>query len=77
MAHGPLDREQLADPGSAAFRHELDMYRDITGTAMACLWLVTPGNGRREQLARNRFERVLPGLERLRAALGVAGDAPA
>jgi len=48
---GALDRDQLADPNSTAFAQGLDMYRDITGTGMAYVWLLTPSNTRLDQLA--------------------------
>ena len=48
---GVLTREEMADPESSAFQQGLDLYRDITGTAMAYLWLTTDGNSRRDQLA--------------------------
>ena len=51
---GVLTREELADPESSAFQQGLDMYREITGTAMAYLWLTTDGNSRRDQLAAGR-----------------------
>lgn len=51
---GLLDRESLADPSSMAFESGMDMYRELTGTAMAHIWLTTPGNSRREQLAAGR-----------------------
>lgn len=51
---GMLDREQLADPGSSAFRQGLELYRELTGSAMAFIWFTTPGNSRSEQLAAGR-----------------------
>lgn len=48
---GALDREQLVDPTSTAFAQGLDMYREITGTGMAYVWLMTPANTRHDQLA--------------------------
>ena len=51
---GVLTREELADAESSAFQQGLDMYREITGTAMAYLWLTTDGNSRRDQLAAGR-----------------------
>lgn len=48
---GMLSREALADPKSSAFQQGLDMYRQITGTAMAYIWLQTNGNSRTSQLA--------------------------
>ena len=51
---GMLDRESLADPASSAFGQGMDLYRGLTGTAMAHIWLTTPGNSRAEQLAAGR-----------------------
>ncbi len=51
---GMLDRESLADPTSSAFEQGMDLYRDLMGTAMAHIWLTTPGNSRAEQLAAGR-----------------------
>lgn len=48
---GMLDREQLADPGSDAFRLGLDMYREMLMSAMGHVWLVTQENRRIDQLA--------------------------
>lgn len=48
---GMLDREQLADPDSQAFRQGHEMYREMLGSAMGHVWLITPGNSRGEQLA--------------------------
>ncbi len=47
---GLLTRDSLADPTSSAFRQGLDMYREITGTAMAHIWVKSVGNGRATQL---------------------------
>ncbi|WP_144186650.1 Acg family FMN-binding oxidoreductase [Elioraea rosea] len=55
LAHaGLLSREALADPRSAAFRHQLEHLRLPTGTAMAFMWLVTAGNGRAAQIEAGR-----------------------
>jgi hypothetical protein len=51
---GLMTRQSLADPQSTAFQQGLDMYREITGTAMAYVWLKTSGNGRLDQLAAGR-----------------------
>jgi hypothetical protein len=51
---GLMTRESLADPQSTAFRQGLDMFREITGTAMAYVWLTTSGNSRLDQLAAGR-----------------------
>ena len=47
---GMLSRDALADPASSAFRQGLDMYREITGTAMAYVWIKTGDNSRTTQL---------------------------
>ena len=51
---GVLTREELADQESSAFHQGLEMYREITGTAMAYVWVITEGNTRRDQLAAGR-----------------------
>jgi len=51
---GILTRQELADPESSAFQQGLEMYREITGTAMGYVWLTTEGNSRRQQLAAGR-----------------------
>jgi hypothetical protein len=51
---GMLSREALADPASTAFRQGLDMFREVTGTAMAFVWIKTGGNSRTTQLAVGR-----------------------
>ncbi|MDJ0950117.1 MAG: nitroreductase family protein [Alphaproteobacteria bacterium] len=48
---GLLTRETLADPGSQAYAQGLDMYREILGTGMAYIWLISDGNSRHDQLA--------------------------
>jgi hypothetical protein len=53
-AVGLLNRDSLADPASTAFAQGLDMYRAIMGTAMAYIWVATPGNRRLDQLAAGR-----------------------
>ena len=51
---GILNRETIADPTTDAYRQGLDMYRAITGSAMAYVWLTTSGNRRRDQLEAGR-----------------------
>ena len=51
---GVLTRETLGDPGSEAFRQGLARYDAIINSAMAHLWITTPGNSRREQLETGR-----------------------
>ncbi len=51
---GMLSRRALADPASTAFRQGLDMFREVTGTAMAFVWIKTGGNSRTTQLAVGR-----------------------
>ncbi len=50
-AVGQIDRAQLADPKSAAFRQGLASQREIYGSFPAAVWLTTPGNSRVEQFA--------------------------
>lgn len=47
---GLFTRKAAADPGSTAFRTGLDIVLAQTETAMAHLWLATPGNSREEQI---------------------------
>ena len=47
---GVLTRETIADRSTTAYQQGLDMYREITGTGMAYVWLVTPSNTRLDQL---------------------------
>lgn len=47
---GVLTRESIADRSSTAYRQGLDMYREITGTGMAYVWLTTKANTRLDQL---------------------------
>ena len=47
---GLFSREAAADPRSTAFRTGLDIVLAQTETAMAHLWLATPGNSRTEQI---------------------------
>ena len=51
---GELTREGLADPNSAAFQQGLDLFRGLTGTAMAHIWVVIEDNSRNAQLAAGR-----------------------
>jgi hypothetical protein len=51
---GMLSREALADPQSTAFESTLDMSRNGAMSAMAFGWIVTPGNGRDDQIAAGR-----------------------
>lgn len=53
-AAGLLTREAAADPASTAFAQTTDMYREITHTGMAYVWLVTPDNTRADQIAAGR-----------------------
>jgi len=48
---GAINRERLADPGSAAFRQGLDQQLGIVGSLPAAIWLTTPGNDRADQFA--------------------------
>jgi hypothetical protein len=51
---GILTPESIADPTSTAYAQGMDMYREIIGTAMGHVWLVTPGNTRADQIAAGR-----------------------
>ncbi|MEO1016946.1 MAG: twin-arginine translocation pathway signal protein [Pseudomonadota bacterium] len=51
---GVLSRAQLADPQSQAFAQGLDIYREILGSAMGYVWLITSGNSRLDQLDAGR-----------------------
>jgi hypothetical protein len=51
---GELTREGLADPNSATFQQGLDLFRGLTGTAMAHIWVVIEDNSRNAQLAAGR-----------------------
>jgi len=53
-AVGVLTRETLADPSSTAFQQGLDMFVPVFASAMAHVWITTPGNSRAEQLAAGR-----------------------
>ncbi len=58
---GLMTRESLADPESTAFAEGLSMYREIIGSAMAYVWIATPGN--------SRFAQVVAGRDWLRVNL--------
>jgi hypothetical protein len=51
---GVLTRETLADPNSTAYAQGTEMYREIIGTAMGFVWVVSPANARTDQLAAGR-----------------------
>jgi len=51
---GMLTRETLADPQSGAFQIGLDMADEQAMTAMAYVWISTPGNSRPEQIGAGR-----------------------
>lgn len=51
---GQLDRAQLADPQSMAFKTGLDMQAETSGTTPALFWITTPGNSRKDQLEAGR-----------------------
>jgi len=51
---GLLTPETIADPSSSAYAQGLDMYREIIGTAMGHLWMVTEGNSKTDQIAAGR-----------------------
>jgi hypothetical protein len=51
---GLLSREAMLDPASTAFQQQLDALKPQFDTAMAFLWLVTPGNDRANQIAAGR-----------------------
>jgi hypothetical protein len=51
---GVLNREELADPDSSAFKVGLDMVDEQALTSMGFVWINTMGNGRREQIAAGR-----------------------
>ena len=48
---GVLDREQMADPNSEAFRQGLDIYRELHAATPGFVWLSTEQNRREDQLA--------------------------
>lgn len=51
---GFLDRKQMADQASAAFKQGLDMYHGLMHSAMGYAWIVTEDNSRRSQLDAGR-----------------------
>lgn len=51
---GMIDRQQLADPTSMAYRQGLDQQLSIYGSIPGAFWLATPGNSRAEQIAAGR-----------------------
>ena len=51
---GLLDREALLDPSTSAYKQGYDMVMAACDTAMAHLWLVTPGNSREDQIRAGR-----------------------
>lgn len=51
---GFLDRKQMADQSSAAFKQGLDMYHGLMFSAMGYAWIVTEDNSRRSQLDAGR-----------------------
>jgi hypothetical protein len=51
---GQFSREQLARPGTMAYRASADRYRPIMMSSMGYAWITTPGNSRTEQLAAGR-----------------------
>lgn len=53
-AVGLFNRGDLLDPNSTGFQQQLDALKPQFDTAMAFLWLVTPGNSRASQIAAGR-----------------------
>jgi hypothetical protein len=51
---GLISQQSLMKPGSFGFRAEVDMLRQGAETAQGFLWLTTPGNSRRDQIAAGR-----------------------
>jgi hypothetical protein len=51
---GVLNRKELADPKSSAFQVGLDMVDDQALTSMGFVWIITQGNGRRDQVSAGR-----------------------
>lgn len=51
---GFVDREQMADQHSTAFKQGLDMYHGLMHSAMGHVWITTPDNSRRSQLEAGR-----------------------
>ena len=67
---GMIDRKQLADPTSTAFRQGLEMIRGIYGSIPALVWIATPGNTRLDQLEAGR-QYVRANLEATALGLGM------
>lgn len=53
-AAGLFRKEELLDPSSSAFRQQIDFVKAPFDTAMAFLWLTTPGNSRADQIEAGR-----------------------
>lgn len=53
-ALGLFDRNDLLDPSSAAFSQQLPILKEPFDSAMAFLWLTTPGNSRADQIGAGR-----------------------
>jgi len=51
---GQISRPQIADPSSGAFRAGMRRNLAVYGSVPAYLWITTPGNSRRDQLAAGR-----------------------
>ena len=51
---GFVDRKQMADQSSTAFKQGLEMYRELMFSAMGYVWVVTPDNSRKSQLDAGR-----------------------
>ncbi len=47
---GQISREQVATPGTGAYKSGVDRYRAMLASGMAYAWVVTPGNARLDQL---------------------------
>jgi hypothetical protein len=65
-----ITREALADPSSFAFRTGEDMYRAMCDTSQAFVWVNTPANTRRDQIAAG-LSWLRVNLEATRLNLGV------
>lgn len=53
-AAGFLNRADMLDPATATFGQQVDAMKPGFDTAMAFVWLATPGNGRAQQIAAGR-----------------------
>jgi hypothetical protein len=53
-ALGILDRAALADPSTTAFKTGLEMQQEICGSIPGLIWIITPSNGRLDQLDAGR-----------------------